>query len=81
LNLAFFHPRPAPPGEVGGGMANAIQGGLHPVPRQHSGVPIGNRCSIYLAEYGRNKFGNVIRFTAEVLNGRTINCDRIVPTA
>ncbi len=33
------------------------------------GVPIGIGAGIYLAEYGRNRFGNVIRFTADVLNG------------
>jgi phosphate transport system permease protein len=33
------------------------------------GVPIGIGAGIYLAEYGRNRFGNLIRFTADVLNG------------
>src|SRR5215831_17453363 len=34
-----------------------------------AGVPIGIGAGIYLAEYGRNRFGNLIRFTADVLNG------------
>jgi phosphate transport system permease protein len=33
------------------------------------GVPWGIAGGIYLSEYGRNSFGNVIRFTADVLNG------------
>jgi phosphate transport system permease protein len=33
------------------------------------GVPWGIGSGIYLAEYGRNRFGDVIRFTADVLNG------------
>jgi phosphate transport system permease protein len=57
-------------GEAGGGMANAIVGsafilGLASV----LGVPLGVGAGIYLAEFGRNRFGDVIRFTADVLNG------------
>jgi phosphate transport system permease protein len=33
------------------------------------GVPIGIGAGIYLAEYGRHRFGDLIRFTADVLNG------------
>src|SRR5207237_5559888 len=33
------------------------------------GVPLGIVAGIYLAEYGRNRFGDAIRFTADVLNG------------
>ncbi len=33
------------------------------------GVPIGIGAGIYLAEYGQNRFGDLIRFTADVLNG------------
>jgi phosphate transport system permease protein len=32
-------------------------------------VPLGVGTGIFLAEYGRNKWGNVVRFTADVLNG------------
>jgi len=57
-------------GEPGGGMANAIVGsvfilGLASV----IGVPLGVGAGIYLAEYGRNRLGDVVRFTADVLNG------------
>lgn len=70
LNWAFFTKIPKPVGEAGGGMANAIMGsililGIASV----IGVPFGVGAGIYLAEFGRNRFGSVIRFTADVLNG------------
>jgi phosphate transport system permease protein len=33
------------------------------------GVPVGIGAAIYLAEYGRGRFANLVRFTADVLNG------------
>jgi len=33
------------------------------------GVPLGIGAGIYLAEFGRNRLGDAIRFTADVLNG------------
>jgi phosphate transport system permease protein len=70
LNLAFFTHMPRPVGEAGGGMANAIAGSAWILLIASTmGVPIGIGAGIYLAEYGRNRFGNVIRFTADVLNG------------
>lgn len=70
LDVAFFTQVPKPVGEVGGGMANAIVGsgtilGLASL----LGVPIGIGAGIYLAEFGRNRFGDLVRFTADVLNG------------
>lgn len=70
INWAFLTQIPSAPGETGGGMANAIGGtclilGIASV----IGVPIGIGAGIYLAEYGRNRFGNLVRFTADVLNG------------
>lgn len=70
LNWAFLTQTPRPVGEVGGGMANAIAGSVLILLIASSvGVPIGIGAGIYLAEYGRNRFGNLIRFTADVLNG------------
>src|SRR5580704_4282783 len=70
INFAFLTQIPKPPGEVGGGMANAIAGSAFILLIASAfGVPIGIGAGIYLAEYGRNRFGNVIRFTADVLNG------------
>jgi phosphate transport system permease protein len=71
LNLNFFTKIPAPVGEPGGGMANAILGSaVLLVLASAIGVPIGIGAGIYLSEYGRGtKLSNVVRFTADVLNG------------
>lgn len=70
LNWAFLTQTPKPVGEVGGGMANAIAGSvLILMIASIIGVPLGIGAGIYLAEYGRNRLGNLIRFTADVLNG------------
>ena len=70
LDWAFFTQIPAPIGEPGGGMANAIVGSLMILLfASIIGVPLGIGAGVYLAEYGRNKYGNFVRFTADVLNG------------
>ena len=70
INWDFLTQTPKPVGEPGGGMANAIAGSAFILLIASTiGVPIGIGAGIYLAEYGRNQFGNVIRFTADVLNG------------
>jgi phosphate transport system permease protein len=70
LNWAFLTQIPKPVGEPGGGMANAIAGTcLILLIASCIGVPIGIGAGIYLAEYGRNRFGDLVRFTADVLNG------------
>ena len=70
INWAFLTQTPKPVGEAGGGMANAIAGSAFILLiASVIGVPIGIGGGIYLAEYGRNQLGNVIRFTADVLNG------------
>jgi phosphate transport system permease protein len=70
INWAFLTQTPKPVGEAGGGMANAIVGsGFILAIASIFGVPLGVGAGIYLAEYGRNRFGDVIRFTADVLNG------------
>jgi len=70
LNWAFFTQMPKPPGEVGGGMANALVGsGIILMVASAIGIPFGIGTGIFLAEYGRNVYGDVVRFTADVLNG------------
>ena len=71
LNLAFFTRIPKPPGENGGGMANAIVGSAVILSIGSSlGIPVGIASGIYLAEFGRGgRFANLVRFTADVLNG------------
>jgi phosphate transport system permease protein len=70
LNLDFFIEMPAPVGETGGGMANALAGtailvGLGSL----IGLPTGIMAGIYLAEHGKNAFGGAVRFMADVLSG------------
>jgi len=71
LNWNFFTKLPAPVGEKGGGMANAILGSAVLLGLASAiGVPIGIAAGIYLAEYGRGtKLSTAVRFTADVLNG------------
>lgn len=70
LNWTFFTQMPKPPGEAGGGMANALVGsGIILLIASLIGIPLGIGTGIFLAEYGRNMYGNVVRFTADVLNG------------
>jgi phosphate transport system permease protein len=70
INWAFLTQTPKPVGEAGGGMANAIAGSVFILAiASIIGVPFGVGAGIYLAEFGRNRFGSAIRFTADVLNG------------
>jgi phosphate transport system permease protein len=71
LNLAFFTHVPAPVGEPGGGMANAILGsGIVLGLASLMGIPVGIAAGVYLAEFGRGSLlATAVRFTADVLNG------------
>jgi phosphate transport system permease protein len=70
INWAFLTQTPKPVGEPGGGMANAIVGSAFILMiASVVGVPVGVGAGIYLAEFGQNRFGDSIRFTADVLNG------------
>ncbi|HEX6494497.1 MAG TPA: phosphate ABC transporter permease PstA [Acidobacteriaceae bacterium] len=71
LNWDFFTKIPVPVGEKGGGMENAIVGsGVILALASAIGIPLGIGAGIYLAEYaGETRMGNLVRFTADVLNG------------
>jgi len=71
LNVAFFTHIPAPVGEEGGGMANAILGsGIVLALASAMGIPVGIAAGVYLAEFGRGRMlATAVRFTADVLNG------------
>ena len=70
ISWDFLTKTPKPVGESGGGMANAIVGSLMILGiASVIGIPFGVGAGIYLAEFGRNRLGSVIRFTADVLNG------------
>ncbi len=70
LNWDFFTKLPAPVGESGGGMANAIVGsGKLLLLTVLLGVPVGFIGGVYLAEFGGAAFSSVVRYTADLLNG------------
>ncbi|MCR6691924.1 MAG: phosphate ABC transporter permease PstA [archaeon YNP-LCB-003-016] len=70
INMDFFI-KPTPTvGEVGGGVANAIQGTLITIGLASlMGVPIGLMSGIFLSEYSESKLSMIIRFLHDVLNG------------
>jgi phosphate transport system permease protein len=70
LNWAFFTQLPKSPGELGGGMANAILGTLELIGIASAiGLPVGFLAGVYLAEFGGTTFPFIIRYTADLLNG------------
>jgi phosphate transport system permease protein len=70
LNLAFFTHMPAPVGENGGGMANAIVGTLELIGLASlMGVPLGIGAGLYLAAHRGSRFADAARFGADVMMG------------
>jgi phosphate transport system permease protein len=70
LSWSFFTNLPAPVGEVGGGMANAIVGsGKVLLLATLIGIPIGFLGGVYLSEYSQRTVAFVIRYTTDLLNG------------
>lgn len=70
ISLDFFTKTPAPVGEPGGGMANALIGSVIIVTGASLvGLPVGILGGIYLSEFGENRFAAWVRFAADVVNG------------
>jgi phosphate transport system permease protein len=70
LSWNFFTKLPAPVGETGGGMANAIVGsGKLLLLAMLFGVPVGVLAGVYLAEFGGKTFNFLVRYTTDLLNG------------
>jgi phosphate transport system permease protein len=70
LTWTFVTHLPAPVGETGGGMANAIVGsGKLLLIAAVTGIPTGLMGGIYLAEFGGKTFSFLVRYTADLLNG------------
>jgi phosphate transport system permease protein len=70
LNVDFFTQLPTPVGVPGGGIANAIVGTLIIIGLASlMAMPVGLGTGIYLSEFGDNRFGDVVRYLADVLSG------------
>lgn len=70
LDWNFFTKLPNPPGQAGGGMANAILGSAEIVGLAALlGLPIGFFAGVYLSEFEDKTFGSIIRYVADLLNG------------
>ncbi len=71
INWEFFTQLPAPPGMLGGGLANAIVGTLLiTIMAVLIGVPIGLAAGVWLAEFGQqSKTAEAVRFAANLLMG------------
>ena len=70
INFAFFTQLPKPPGELGGGMANAIAGSAELILiATLIGAPVGFLAGVYLSEFGGRKFSFVVRYVTDLLNG------------
>ncbi|MCA1608301.1 MAG: phosphate ABC transporter permease PtsA, partial [Acidobacteria bacterium] len=69
ISLQFLIDTPKPVGE-GGGIGNAILGSaIMTTIACLIGLPLGIAAGVYLAEYGRNWFGNIVGFLADTLIG------------
>ncbi len=70
LSWEFFTNLPAPVGEAGGGMANAIVGSAKLLLLAAVvGVPVGLLGGLYLAEFGGPAVPFLVRYMADLLNG------------
>ncbi len=70
LDWNFFTKLPLPPGQVGGGVANAIVGSATMIAiASVIGLPVGFLGGVYLAEFGGKTFSFLVRYTADLLNG------------
>src|SRR5690348_3040145 len=70
INWNFFTKLPAPVGETGGGMANAIVGSAKLLLLATLiGVPVGFFGAIYLAEFSGTTTAFIVRYAADLMNG------------
>jgi len=70
IDWDFLTKLPLPPGQDGGGMANAIVGSALMVGvGALLGLPVGFMGGVYLAEFAGKTLGFVVRYMADLLNG------------
>jgi phosphate transport system permease protein len=69
INWQFFTELPAPPGTLGGGLANAIAGTLlMTITAALIAVPFGVLAGTYLSEFGRDTgLGKIARFISDIM--------------
>lgn len=69
ISFQFLTDTPKPVGE-GGGIGNSILGtAIMTLLAAVIGLPVGIAAGVYLSEYGRNWYGNTVRFIADTLIG------------
>jgi len=67
---ALFTQLPLPPGEVGGGLRNAIQGSLLVVGiATMIGIPVGLGAAVFMSEFAKPSIASGLRFSCDVLSG------------
>jgi len=70
INWDFFFNLPAPAGESGGGLGNAVLGTIYMVGiAVILALPIGIMNGIYLSEFGSQKLAKAVRFLSDVFTG------------
>ncbi len=70
LTWTFLTQLPAPVGQAGGGMGNAVVGtGKLLLIAALTGIPVGLIGGVYLAEFGGKAVGFAVRYAADLLNG------------
>ena len=70
INIDFLTKGPAPFGESGGGIANAIVGSAMLVGLASAiAIPVGLLIAIFTTEFADNRFAAAIRFALDILNG------------
>lgn len=70
LNVDFFTEIPAPVGQTGGGIGNAILGTVELVLLAALlGLPVAVGAGVFLAEAGSSRLATAVRFIADVMNG------------
>jgi phosphate transport system permease protein len=70
LSWSFLVNTPQPIGEPNSGIANAIVGTIIMISLGTVfGMPIGILAGVYLAEFGSNRLGNILRFLIDTLTG------------
>ena len=77
LDWNFFTKLPLPPGETGGGMANAIVGSVEIVGvAALIGLPVGFLAGIYLAEFEDKSFAPLVRYIGGPVERRALHRGR-----